>query len=80
MKARVIRQFLDKNTKRIRQEGMVFELTQERFDEIQATAAAYGFPLIEEVKEQKKAEPEKTEEVKAEEPKPKKSKKTKSKG
>lgn len=50
MKAKVLREFRDKHSGNTYQKGEIITVSRERFDEILKTA-----PLVEEVKEAKKA-------------------------
>ena len=54
MKVKVIRRFIDKETKKIREVGCVFDCTAARFKELSAHDVKY----VEKVKTEKKAEDE----------------------
>ena len=55
MKAKVIKEFKDKHTKKIHKVGDVLTVSQERFDEILTVGN-----FVEEINEEPKAEPKKT--------------------
>lgn len=55
MKAKVLRTFIDKNTKECYKEGSTIEVNKKRFEEINSTS--YGL-LVEEIKEVKQVEEE----------------------
>lgn len=55
MKAKVLRTFIDKNTKERYKEGSTIEVNKKRFEEINSTS--YGL-LVEEIKEVKQVEEE----------------------
>ena len=49
MKAKVLKDFRDKQSKEIRKQGDIIEISKERFEEINSTSL-----FVEEVKEEKK--------------------------
>lgn len=53
MKAKVIRTFIDKNTRKQCNQGIVISIDQKRFDEINSTVAGV---LVEKIEEKKAAE------------------------